>query len=260
MVALIAYYLADRHPASYSPVDLTESQGNEVALDFINRKLINDFGNRAQEEEPFEWVISQEQANLALASMDQIGYQLGSPRHAAKAVLNQLGIEDPAVQFEDGQMTLMAFHRQYRKVLGTKLSVTTADGQLSMKVKSISVGSLPLPTAVVLKSLTSYKEALMAAPAPASKPSIRSAGIISSNDLAAVLQVCLIALDGQPVKAQVVWPLNKKAMTIQDIQFTQGKLTIKLTPAPEAGKPASSGGSRTPSPPAKGQDSRARQH
>ena len=149
-VAALIYWQACQPPESYHPRRLSSDQSQTVAGEFINRKLLDEFGNQTGLNKPFDWTLTQQQANDALASMDAISYQLGGKRDAIGKAMDKQGLSGPIVRFLDDRLELLIYSKQYDKVLTVGVSFASLpDGRLTVHLDDVHVGRLKVPQWVV---------------------------------------------------------------------------------------------------------------
>ena len=109
-------------PEGFQPERMTHEEADAVAGDFIGRKIIDQFGNQTQLNKPFDWTLTQQQANQALAAMDEIAFRAGGKAGQVKKQLDKVGLSQLAVRFLDDRLVLMAHSRDYDKVVSVELS------------------------------------------------------------------------------------------------------------------------------------------
>jgi hypothetical protein len=228
------YRQAQLVPEGYQPQSMSKEQANGVALEFINRKLVKEFGNVAQHNKPFDWTLTQQQANEALASMDDIAFLLGGKQGDVERHLAKQGLSQPAVQFLDGRVVLMVRAKKYDKVLSLELSFTSLpDGRLGVQMEDVRIGRLRVPRSLVETELTSMRTS-MAASAPATTQGGASIGPVHARELGKVLKDVLGAIDGKPIDPvlQYKTPLTgrKIKVKVQSVELGDGYMTLHMEP------------------------------
>jgi hypothetical protein len=169
IIAAVLYRQADLAPEDYHPVHLTADEREQTAIRFIN-KVINGFGNKAEMDEPFEWSLSQDEANRALASMDEIAFQSGQERGKISSQMDRMGVSDPVVTFGKDSVRLMIRSREHDKVLVADLAFRMGpDGALRVRLQQASVGRMAIPQSVVEQQLQSLRDAMAPKPAATSR-------------------------------------------------------------------------------------------
>jgi len=234
----VLYLLAASVPREYRPAVLTPAERKAAAKDFINNRILKDFGNAAQKNESYRWSITQDQLNLALASTAEIADIL--PRGRAEDVeqmLAKAGVEKPAVDLGAGRLTLMIKSSQMSKVLSVALSFSfTPAKRLLVRLRGARVGGLPIPKAVVRDRLTNLKRAAMKWHGPDQRTtggaSEGEGGFFgpSSADFGAVLGAVVAAIDEQAISTELTWPVGKKRVRIEGIRISPGLLTLDIMP------------------------------
>ena len=231
--AAYLYYQSTRPPEGYQPLSLPPEQTQMAANAFINRKIVDEFGNKTQLNQPFDWTLSQEQANQALASMDEIAFQLGGPQGALKRQMDKQGLSGPAVQFKDDRVVLMVKSKTYDKVLSLEMSVSSLpDGRLAVHLEDVRVGRQSVPRSLVDPQLAAMGSFLSSTTqsAPEEGSAMGPVGVVHAKDLGKLLKEIFGAINGQPIRPVLKWPVNHKKMAVQSVNLYNGQMTLHLKP------------------------------
>jgi hypothetical protein len=226
------YMLSTWAPASYAPVVLDDSRRVQVAQEFLAGNVIDGFGNRVEEGLPFSWALHERTCNEVLASMDEIAYQLdsrGGRRKSVEQAMQQRGFSSPAVSFQNGQITLMVFSDEHRRVLSVDLGLWLDDHKrLRVCLEGARVGRQPLPASYVRSEFAAIRRVLT--PRPDGPNDSPSDALISAEVFARVLEHVLDAFDGDAIDPVLVWPGNKRNVRVTGLRLADGELTIEFTP------------------------------
>ena len=229
-IGLYCYYQAQREPEAYQPTPMSPEQAHVVAQEFINRKILEEFGNKTQLNKPFDWTLTQQQANEALASTDEIAFLLGGKRGDIERQLERQGLSQPAVQFLDDRVVLMVRSKKYDKVLSVELSFTLLpDGRLSVQMEAVRVGRLSVPISLVETELMALRGS-QAASAPAATQSSQGFGMVRAKDIGKILKAVFGAIDGKPIQPVLKWPVNHKKVSVKSVELVEGMMTLHLEP------------------------------
>jgi len=233
LIGVVLYVQASRIPARYRPAQLTAAEKQRAAKEFYSR-IVNEFGNDAQRNEPYEWSVSEEQFNAWLASMDEIASKThtGKPGQVYKAMA-QAGLAGPAVALRDGVMTLMMRSTKHQKILSVDIAFTfTPEKKLRLQVRGLRLGRLAVPDSLVRSRLEELKRLSSSAArdGPAGRSRRATMAGVSSDDVAAVLGAVLAAIDEEPIRPELTWPVNKKRVRIERIEIAGGMLRLHVTP------------------------------
>ena len=238
------YFQTCRTPEGYKPLKLPQDEIQTAANAFINRKIFNEFGNQTQMDQPFDWTLTQQQANEALASMDEIAFQLGGPRGAIERQMNKQGIAGPAIQFKDDRAVLMIKSQTYEKVLSLEISFSSQpDGRLAVRLEDVRIGRQSVPSSLVAPELAALESSL----APTAQSATQEApqdgsgiGMLHANDVGKLLKTIFGAINGQPIRPVLKWPVNHKKVAVQSVELSDGQMTLHLKPIARAPGSASS--------------------
>lgn len=235
IAAAVMYVLANQSPRGYRPARLDAQQRQDAAQQFINRKIFEEFNNRGvQLGQPFDWTITQEQANEALAAMDEIAFDLGQKpqdRGSVARTMDRLGLAEPAVCFDDDTLRLMIRSRRYDKILSADLGFEfTGEGKLRVRVKAVRVGMLAVPQSMVQDQFRALTGGLTASGSDASGAGSSPFGP-SSQDLGKVLKEVFLAVEGREIAPAFKYPGNRP-LRIDAIRMSEGKLTLHVRPLP----------------------------
>lgn len=238
---IVLFALAAADPEIYQPVRLDPAQRAEAAKTFYETVMA--FSNGAQGAHPFRWSVSQRELNEFLASLDEINAFRpprrggGDRRGELARAMREAGLSDPAVELDDGAMSLMV-----RGPAGMVATVRVAferdePGELYVRVLEKRLGRLPLPEGFLTermerlqhrldRKLTAEGQEVSARPAP--------------GDTAAAVGMALArvasAAGREPLPTEVVWPFNDKPLRIDDVILRDDSLTLHVTPLNSAGR------------------------
>jgi hypothetical protein len=238
--ATYVYIQSGSVPEGYQPLTLPPDQTQTAASAFINRKIIDEFGNKTQMNQPFDWTLTQEQANQALASMDEIAFQLGGTRGAVGKQLARQGIAGPAVQFKNDRAVLMIHSKTYDKVLSLEISfASVSDGRLAVHLEDVRVGRQSVPRWLVEPQLAALESSLATTTQSAGQEA-PALGMVHAKDVAKLLMTVFGAINGQPIRPVLKWPVNHKKVIVESVELTDGQMTLHLKPiAPPTSSAAS---------------------
>lgn len=231
--ASILYLFAAGVPEHYQPASLPPEQREQAATQFLRR--IQDFGNLTQRNVPFDWTLTQDELNDALASLDEIAGRTLEEGKTAEIyrMMEKVGIDQPAIALRDGVLTLMIRSREFNKVVSADLAFSfTPDKQMQVHLKGARVGYLPMPESMVRKWMGKLQAGVSrkvdAANRSASSPTLL--GEMKYDDLAGIMSQVISAIDSKPLPTERTWPVNKKAFRIDGLKITPGKLTLHVQP------------------------------
>lgn len=244
IAAGVIYIQASRIPRGYRPAQLSAEQKQQAAKEFLNRKILHEFGNAAQRNEPFDWVITQDQLNRYLSAMDEIAASAPSAEPGmVYRGMEEAGLAAPAVLLQDGKVTLMVRSSRHQKILSADVSFAfTRDRKLRVRLLAARVGLLTLPDSWVRQRIEELRSAALAGLGD-SEQSGRSGGGLagfSSRDVGDVLAAVLAGIDREPISTELTWRVNKKHVRIEGIDIADGTLRLRVVPAGRKGsRPAS---------------------
>jgi len=240
-VGAVLYVQASRIPAAYRPVQITAEQRRQAAQEFLNRKILDEFGNEAQKNEPFVWAVSEEELNRYLAAMDEIAASAPSVSPGAVyRAMQAAGVADPAVALREDVLTVMVRSIEYGKIVSADVAFSfTPEGKLRVRLLGARAGRLALPQAWVETWLERLKQILPTAKADRLSPARSDLSGFFSEDLGSVLSAVLAAIDDEPISTELIWRLNKKRVRIADIEIAGGVLRLHVVPVPRRTRAAS---------------------
>ncbi len=238
----VLYIQASRIPVEYRPAQLSAEQRQQAVDEFWNQKILDEFGNATQRNEPFDWALSAEQLNRYLAAMDEIAAK--TPMVKSGTIyrgLEKAGLAEPAAAMGDGVLTLMVRSKEYDKVLSVDLSFRfTDDGRLRVRLGEARVGRLTLPDFWVRGRLERLKEMLptkgWADKDSAGGSDSRRLMGIPSQDVAMVLTNVLAAINEEPIRTELTWPIKKKRVRIEAIEIADNSLRMHVVPIRRKGR------------------------
>jgi hypothetical protein len=229
LVALVGYLLVSASPGAYKPQNLSAEQQELQVRRFVNH--INAFGEGAGAGEPFEWKISAQQVNSYLASMDAIASLPANKPVEPSAKLAKAGLTEPAVAFENGVMTIMARSTKYDKVFSADVVFAYQDGSISTRVQAVRVGLVKVPESMVQEGMARVNARVAADLATAADTANdASLGMIPMDKMNEFLHRVVQMIDGQYVRPEVVWPLGRHRVLIDNIDVRDGWLTLHAVP------------------------------
>lgn len=231
--------LLNRDPADYRPLQL-DPAGQDIAMRaFFSR--IQDFGNDAGAGKPFQWDMTDGQANSYLAGMDAVAAITDRPFRPLD-VMRRHGFDDPAVAMHEGYLTLMVHAIAQDKVISVDLRPEyNGQGQLTMRVAGVRVGVVPVPEAAVEEGRQKLVGQLVGRLAHTDPGGEVKIGDVSVGKMAQVLSGVLDMLNGKYVRPELVWPLGKHHVLVEKIELHEGSLKLHVTAAPrppKASKPS----------------------
>lgn len=240
---VVLYVFAGRTPAAYSPAPLTVDQRQTEAGRFLRR--VQDFGNQAETNQPFTWVITQDELNRTLGSAAQIADKLEDGKAAeVHKVMDRIGIADPAVAMEPGVLTIMARSKGLDKVISIDIGFTiTPERKLVRQLLGTRLGRLPVPESLTEGWRAKLRDTVAR---KMNKPSSSSGsagmpriGGLSTDDMTVVLVEFM--LNGEAMPTEFTWPVGRKRVRIDSITIEKGQMTLHVLPSPKrtASKPQS---------------------
>ena len=228
------YVAANQTPQEYIPLYLSDGEKQLAAKQFIRR--IQDFGNDAQQNEPYLWSLTQEQLNAYLASLDEIAANMpGGKAGTVQKAMQRIGLTTPTLKLEKDVLTLMVRSAKYNKVISTDFSFSfTPDKKLRVSILQTRMGRLAMPDTFVRSHLEKLQNTLKAArPSPKTKPASRRSSLLvglSSSQLGAVLAAVIAAVDQEPISTELLWPIRKKRVRVEGIEIDDRQLTLYVVP------------------------------
>jgi len=230
LIGVVLYVQASRLPPRYRPAQLTAAQKKQAAKAFYS-KIVNEFATDAQRNEPYDWRVSEEQLNAWLASMDEIASKTrtGKAGEVYKAMA-RADLAGPSVALRDGVMTLMVRSTKYEKIISVDIAFTfTPAKKLRVHVRGLRLGRLAMPDSLMRSRLDEFKRLSSSGGRDVDTVRSRAATAgISSDDVAAVLEAVLAAIDEEPISAEL--KINKKRVRIEQIEIAAGTLRMHVVP------------------------------
>jgi len=231
LAVVVLYFQASRIPSDYRPAQLSGREREQAARQFVSQ--ISDFNNKAQLPQPFEWQITQEQANRYLAAADEIAAnRLGGRPGEVREALESVGLSDPAVSLNDSILALLVRSSHYDKVVSADIRFTFLDdGRLQIRLAQTWVGQLPVPDALLRSQLERLKQKLAREQAQTRvRPRASSGEEPSSDEVGRLIASVISAIDEAPIDPVLVGGLNNKKVRIESIRIHDGKLTLRAVP------------------------------
>ena len=234
VVAAGLYLRASVIPEAYRPAVLTQAQKRAVASDDFVPHLA-EFGNDAGRAVPFTWSVTARQLNEYLASMDEIAdFLRPGPGRAGEvtAALDEAHLASPAAALQDGLLTLMIRQSQANKILSMDVGFSfTEAGLLRVHLRRMRIGLLKLPPWLVRSWQEQIKSMLLEQLGSYDRRRAGSAlSGVTSEDLGLVLSKLLLAMDGAPIEPELVWPIGRKRVRIEQVGITPEAITLHARP------------------------------
>ncbi len=224
------YVQSIRIPGNYRPARLSADQKKKTVKEFWSK--VQDFGNAAQRNDPYEWSVKRVQLNRFLAAMDDIAASTPSGEsgrvHRAMA---EAGLAEPAIDLDDGSMTFMVRSTQHNRIISAELAFSiNGEGRLVGTLSAMRLGRLPLPRWLVQERFQEAKGLLSLYNDLNDGSEGRSMAGLSAGDLARLLGGILGGIDGDPIKTELTWPLKKKRVRIDRIEIDEKRLKLQVVP------------------------------
>ncbi len=223
----ILYLLASRVPAEYEPARLTNEQTRQYAKELVNYYL-NEFTDQAGQIKPFVWIVTQEQMNKYLASMDEIAFltsKSGQDRGELYKKMDRAGFAEPAAAMDNGVLTLMVRTRDYGKVLSVGLKLTIGDDRkLKVEIVHAKIGIVPLPVALVKPWIRDRKDDLFGGGKEDSDGN-------SAENITKGLAAVIAAIDEKPIPVVFQARPSVQWVRVADIRIDDGILELYFVPA-----------------------------
>ena len=230
VTAGLLYVQSVRIPGNYRPARLSADQKKKTVKEFWSK--VQDFGNAAQKNDPYEWSVKRVQLNRFLAAMDEIAASTPSGEsgrvHRAMAAA---GLTEPAIDLGDDSITLMVCSTEYNRIISAELVFSiNAEGQLIGTLSEMRLGRLTLPRSWVQEQFQEAKGLLFADIVLDDDSENRGMAPLSTGDLARLLGKILGGIDGDPIKAELTWPIKKKRVRIDRIEIDEKQLKLQVVP------------------------------
>lgn len=236
--AIVLYRCSMAVPEAYQPPELSNDQREEVARRFMLK--IQEFGNFTQKNEPFDWTISQEEINDALASLDEIAATTAQEGKSpeVRRMMDKVGVSAPAVSLRKGLLTLMLHSRDLGKVVSADLAMTmTPDHAMRVQLAGARVGYVPVPESVVQKGMEKLKAGLAHKNAQTRPSSQMLYAGLSYDDISGIMGQVLTAINGEPMSTEHTWPINKRHFRIEGVNIAGGNMTLHVVPISKRTQP-----------------------
>jgi hypothetical protein len=226
--------LAFMEPAEYRPVRLSVDDRDVAAKQFYRRMM--DFDDLAQSNAVFEFVITSDQINRSLASMDEIAAMVpGGQSGRVQEVAATADLSDPAVVVRDGKITLMIRSARLGVVVSGDLAPTIDDqGRLAVPLTAVRVGVLPVPEALVRHQISRTRDKLIALhiahladkDVPGSEVNVDLASMAANYSV----RMIVTALDGKPIVPEGSY--RRHRIRLVAIEPRDDKITVRVVPVP----------------------------
>ncbi|MDY6913484.1 MAG: hypothetical protein SVT52_03385, partial [Planctomycetota bacterium] len=173
LVSAGLYIAANETPQAYIPPYLSDGEKQQAAKQFVRR--IQDFGNDAQQHEPYLWSLTQDQLNAYLASLDEIAANMpGGKAGVVHKAMRRIGLTTPTLKLSKDVLTFMVHSSKYDKVISADFSFSfTPDKKLQVSILQTRVGRLAMPDTFVRSQLEKLRDALKARPPQKTKRASR---------------------------------------------------------------------------------------
>lgn len=229
----VLYVQLSRIPEDYHPAQLTADQKNQAVKEFWN--MVQDFGNAIQENQPFDWSVSEDQLNRYIASIDEIASSTPSGRPGAiYRALDDAGLAQPAVALHEGILTFMVRSKEHEKLLAVDVSLSLAEGRnLRVRVVEARVGKVSMPSKWVKNQLEKLRDLIPAEELNSEKamrPSSGGIGGLSSRDLARAMEAVIAGIEKNPIATELTWPVNNKRVRIESVEVAEGIVRLRVVP------------------------------
>ncbi|MBI5723352.1 MAG: hypothetical protein HZA50_05295 [Planctomycetes bacterium] len=241
LAVLAVWLLAGASPSAYRPVQLSLDQRRGAAREFFYTRILGEFNDKVQLNDPFAWTISQDEINAWLASMPEIAQIIpgGDPGRVYDA-MEAAGIGEPAAAIAPGRLTLMARQKDYNKIVSLDLSLSTGpDGRLNVKLLGTRVGVVDVPDSVFhsrLENIKSQMKGIARTDAQTGRDAEPQQGL-SGGHIGRTLAALIAAIDEEPIDTEIRWPLGQqKYFRVQSIEFGEGKITFRVQPTRRPGQ------------------------
>ncbi len=224
-------WMASSQPVQYAPVQLTPAQQDESMHEFVYR--IQEFGNQTGVGQPFSWSLTQEQINSYIASMDAIDALAHGATHPSEQ-LKRLGFSSPTVVLHEGYLTLMVYLDRQDKVASADVAIEyDRDGNVRAAVRALRIGLVQVPESVWMQKWQHVQQEVaqrLASTDGADAGGAGPIGGISAGAMGKMLSRVLDMLQGKYVRPEVVWPVGRQHVLIDQVKLEEGKLTIHTAP------------------------------
>jgi len=228
-----AYIMASSVPSDYKPIRLTVAEKDAAMREF--RRRLMEFNNEGQKNQPFDWTLTQDQLNRYMDSMDEIAVQGGAKAGSVHRAMESIGLAEPTVVLDSGQVRIVAKSLQYKKIVSLNIALRLGpDGRLRVSIASARIGRLPMPTSLVRSMIDRLRGRL--ARAVGDTTSAPAMGGLDSSQVGLVLRRLISAIDGEPIPTEMTWRIQtRKRVRVTRIDIADGKLTLHME---HVGRPA----------------------
>jgi hypothetical protein len=210
VVVLIAaaafYWMISQVPEGYHPAQLSHAERLQVANTILPSD-ISDFHNLVQAGQLDTYVIREGRINSYLASLDEIATELRHARPGSvREQMERIGLAGPAVDLRDGSMVFMIRSTEHEKILSVEIALEVVQDRIRTEVRSVRVGSLPVPQALVRSQLRQAGRAMKQMSDDGGRDPNRGIWDAPATVLPAVLSS---ALEDQPLPAEFDVPVAR---------------------------------------------------
>jgi len=234
--AAIIFGLADRVPEDYRIAITRVTLLSEInkpeedpRRDFA--ALLSDFSKEVGKGEPVWFVITADEVNLSLASMDEIAsyYPTSCPIRPSP-ILQRAGFTGPVVAMDDGVLTLMAWSTKYDKVISVDINfVFEGAGSVRMQIIALRIGLMPVPKFFLKKVIVHFRHQIhqMLKRFDETQNHYES----DLREIIRLLQLLAKMLDGKPVRTEITWKLGiANHIMVDAVEITDGVMKLHFSP------------------------------
>ena len=225
----VLYIMASVVPADYRPPVLSREKRKLAASRFY--ELVQNFVNEAENINPFEITLSQQEINEYLASIEEIFQKLPGPNDGnAHKLMDRARLAGPMVLLKDGRLTLMARATEYGKVVSLDLSLGFADSeQLRVGVTDAHVGILSPPGFLVRRALENVKGRLGKPQRDAGGTGSAHGMLPSAGEVGKLLHALIAAVDEEPIMP-IFAHRKTRGVQLTRIEISTGKVVLGFRP------------------------------
>ncbi len=225
----VVYLQSIRIPSNYRPIRLSAARKKQVVKEFWSK--IQQFGNDAQLNDPYEWNLTQRELNQYFAAIDEIVASTPSGKSGqVHRTMDRAGIVEPAIDFVDGMLIVMVRSKKHSRIISTELEFYYDEDKLKINLKDVRLGRLCLPEFWVKSGLKKLKQLI---PPPEQKqedPEGEKAGVLTSQDFSEFLGEIIAGIEGVPLRTELTWPINKKKVRIDRVEIINRELKCSILP------------------------------
>jgi hypothetical protein len=241
-VAIILYVMGRSVPEEYRPPIMSTQERTDAAKQFYRKVM--DFSDGAQSNEPFEWLLTVDQINKCLCSLDEIAALLPDGQSGeVKEMMESAGLSDPVAVLGDGCMTVMA-----RAGRDSVVSVDVAmkmdeQGRLGIFLGQARIGRVPVPERLLKAQLEELKADLLDRRGRGGGD--RTGGMaarLAGSAGAGFFDIMLATIDGKPFVPTSSW--KGRIVRLEGLEITPNHLSLRVRATPKARRGSQTGSSR----------------